>query len=452
MSEAADHRCQFRQALIWSSWNTIGETREREGRRLARCTICDRARSVRKHRPPTLVEREAIARSATAMSGDVAEIAGALARAGIRRMGAAEPPRFRVRSIVERFGRRGRAASTTEPILERLANSGFFRGGYRLRGTEWVLEYLVLPDPDEVFETVYPGVREEQRQRLENARTSVDGLTHPVARDIQSILLAPDADRFSQRMLRALVAVAHHIETGDVLSANVFSARYLGGAKELRRVRDHLERLLGPLDALGVRDGGALLLVGRAGTVTVGRSAVDLAQARPFLGLPREIVRTATWEFPQDGLLLVENLAAFEAACSGDVPAVSEWMVVWSAGYPSRSVRRVVEEAAGQGRLIRTWADLDLDGIRIARLIIGWAGERSLPWRMSPDDVRIASARRELTARARQAIETDLRQAPSLPLAETLRALLEIDAVIEQEVFVGKRLDLRASAQQPAQG
>ena len=147
----------------------------------------------------------------------------------------------------------------------------------------------------------------------------------------------------------------------------------------------------------------------------------------------------AAWEIPRDGVLVIENMAAFEAACAGDVVGLGEWLFIWSAGYPGRSARHVVEAAANMAVPVRVWADLDLAGVRIARLIARWAGTQWTPWRMSPDDARAAVVRRPLTARAREAIQEDLRASPDAPLADTLRALLEIDATVEQEVFVGGR-------------
>lgn len=449
MHPSTVHACRFRKGLVWSEWNTRGELREREARRVARCVNCGRVRPVRKQRPPELLEREAVAQSPMAVSGEIADLAGMLAASALRRASRADLPRFRMRTILERLGRRGWAASIVEPALERLVGAGFLRAGYRLRGSQRVLDYVVVPQPEKLYEAAHPGERAERQARLAEARAALETVTHPVAQDIRGILQAADAERLSSRAIRGLAAVARHVESGDVLSANVFSALYLGGAKELRRVRARLERTVGPLESLGIRDGGATLLVGGTGGVNVLGTALSLACLRPFVGLPRQRVMDAIWDIPGAGVLVIENMAAFEAACAGDVGGLGDWLFVWSGGYPARTVRCVVEAAARKDLPLRVWADLDLDGIRIARLVGSWAEGCWLPWRMSPSDVHAAAVRRPLTARAREAIQADLRASPVAPLADTLRALLEIDATIEQEVFVGQLRDLQGRAPSP---
>lgn len=438
MDASTAHVCPFRDELSWSEWNARGELREREGRRIARCTACGRARPVRRPRLPELIEREALKRGTVPVSGEMGKVAGLLAPAALRRTSDGKAPRFRARAIVERLGRAGLAASVTEPVLERLVAAGFLRAGYRRRGSQHALDYVVVLKPEELEEVAHPGERAERQRGLAEARSMLENVTHPVAEEIRGILAAPTAEGLPSRAVHALAAVARHVETDEVLSANVFSARYLGSAKELRRVRARLERMLGPLESLGIRDGGATLLVGGMGEVRLSGAELSLVRLRPFIGLSRELVMGAAWEIPRDGVLVIENMAAFEAVCAGDVAGLGAWLFIWSAGYPGRSVRHVVEAAAGMAVPVRVWADLDLDGVRIARLIARWAGAQCAPWRMSADDVRAAVVRRPLAARAREAIQADLRASPDAQLADTLRALLEIDATVEQEVFVGR--------------
>jgi hypothetical protein len=318
-----------------------------------------------------------------------------------------------------------------------MIGSGHLRAGYRLKGTKHVLDYVVVLQAERLDELAHPGERARREIALAEARAALENALHPVAKDIRDTLRDSSAARFTSLAIRALCAVAKHVESGDVLSANVFSARYLGGAKELKRVRAGIERMFGPLESLGIRDGGATLLVGGTGTIQVAGSELTLGRLRPYIGLARPLVMEATWTPPADGLLVIENMAAFEAACTHEISGLGEWLFVWSAGYPGRSVRRVVEVAVLLDVPVRVWADLDLDGVRIARLIRSWAGEQWQPWRMSADDIRAAKVRRPLSSKAREAIEKDLRLLPNAPLAETLQTLLEVDATVEQEVFVG---------------
>ncbi|HEY4589857.1 MAG TPA: DUF2399 domain-containing protein, partial [Thermoanaerobaculia bacterium] len=99
--------------------------------------------------------------------------------------------------------------------------------------------------------------------------------------------------------------------------------------------------------------------------------------------------------------------------------------------------RRLVELAGRAGAPLRVWADLDLDGVRIARLIASWATAEASFHRMSPEDLRNAPRHHELTARSLAAIRRDLEERPGAPLADTLRAMLDAGWWVEQEAFLG---------------
>jgi hypothetical protein len=112
--------------------------------------------------------------------------------------------------------------------------------------------------------------------------------------------------------------------------------------------------------------------------------------------------------------------------------------VVWTP-VTGRAIRAVIQAATRTGAVVRIWADLDLDGVRIARLVGGWLGGAVQPFRMSPEDVSTAPARRPLRARSLVAIRADLAARPAAPLADTLRALLASESWVEQETFLGTR-------------
>src|SRR5439155_105114 len=82
-------------------------------------------------------------------------------------------------------------------------------------------------------------------------------LSPPVATEVARLLDEAARDAWGPGLVRALAAVATHAETGDVLASRVFAARYLGDSKALGVLRPRLERLLGPLDGLGIRDGAS---------------------------------------------------------------------------------------------------------------------------------------------------------------------------------------------------
>jgi hypothetical protein len=284
-----------------------------------------------------------------------------------------------------------------------------------------------------------PGLRAERESALALARAAVAGLSHPVSREIARALTGEAASSASPLLIKALAAVALHADAGDTLAARVFSTRYLGDSKALSRVRTSVESVVGALEALGIREGAALTLLGGSGRLHVSGQVLSLAQLAPYVGLARDTVLSLEQvEFPEAGLLVVENLTAFEACCRGEVDPAHGTLVLWSAGYPGRGVRRVVVEAATRRAPVRVWADLDLDGVRIARLVSSWAPEDCGPLLMSPQDLRSAPASRPLSTRAAAAIASDLNAQPDALLSGTLRSILEMSRWVEQEALLGR--------------
>jgi hypothetical protein len=344
-----------------------------------------------------------------------------------------------VRGLLTALADRGIPASRVEMWLDHFLRVGWLRSLYRLQGSRRQLVTVEILDPDAIQEFAYPGERVRRRDAVDQARAIVSLLSHPIAKEIERLLNEPGASHLSPALVNALGAVARHVENGDVLAARVFSARYLGDSKALEPLRGRLEEFLGPLETLGIREGAALVLIGGRGRILLGAQELDFATFTPFLGLTRETLGSRVrLEFPSEGLFVVENLAPFEASCRDEVEAAKGKLVLWAAGYPSRAVRFVVEQAAAQRVPVQAWCDLDLDGVRIARLIASWAPSSFQPYRMAPDDVAAAPRKQLLSPRLNAAIQAELRAKPEDLFADTLRALLACNSWVEQEVFLGR--------------
>jgi hypothetical protein len=165
---------------------------------------------------------------------------------------------------------------------------------------------------------------------------------------------------------------------------------------------------------------------------------LDLTSLRPFLGLAAEtLLGDIEIEPPSGGVAVVENFAAFEACCREEVSGLKNTLVIWTAGYPGRAVKAAIQAASHNGPAMRIWADLDLDGVRIVRLVADWLSGAIEPFGMSPEHVATAPARRPLSPRSASAIRSDLAARPAALLADTLRALLTYDCWVEQEAFLG---------------
>jgi hypothetical protein len=425
------HACRFRQRVVWSGWERSGAARERTARRIPTCEVCGREQRARRPRAPFARELEAAVPEGLVVLDEVGRtVAGELLA---RDDGGGPVP---AKGLLGRLAARAITGSVAEPWLERLMSAGLLRLSYAGTGARALRAVTVL-DAAALAELARPGEREARERALSSARASLEHVDHPVAREARRVL-AEEAETIGPDLARALAAVALHASEGEVLAERVFSVRQLGGSKALGRLRGALEQRLGPLDALGIREGAALTLVGGRGRIALAHGReIELSEVPPFAGLARETaLALASVAPPPEGLVAVENLTVFDACCRGEVSELAGAMVVWTAGYPGRGVRAVVEAAVRADAPVSIWCDLDLDGVRIARLVASWCRSARF-FRMTSDDLAAAARTLPLTARARRAIERELETSPVDDLTETLRALRDRGVWAEQEGFLG---------------
>src|SRR5438445_561998 len=98
-----------------------------------------------------------------------------------------------------------------------------------------------------------------------NARSPLSPSANFVARG--SPLAAPEPYRCSPEAIRVLASVACHAVSGEATPARVFSAHVLGDSKTLERHRKAVERILGPLESLGLRESAGVIFLGGKGTL-----------------------------------------------------------------------------------------------------------------------------------------------------------------------------------------
>lgn len=88
----------------------------------------------------------------------------------------------------------------------------------------------------------------------------------------------------------------------------------------------------------------------------------DASVCRPWLSLPAQGVRSlGHTTCDARGVLLVENLEAFEQVC-GLPEVVDTWLCIWGAGYAREGLIRFLRSLDVP---IAAWGDLDADGIKI---------------------------------------------------------------------------------------
>jgi hypothetical protein len=419
------HRCvRFRHERRAAPWRDAGLLREREVERVAVCGECGRLRSGR-YRKVVAVEREGRGLAAVP-DACLRELAGRLEVLFRGRK------RLRAGSLLRRLD-----GVRSESDIETLAASAPLRLVYHPKGGALLLHEIQALDPERLGEISRPGAAARRRAALAEARSATEGLTHPAARAIGEMVAVEDVAGWDERVLRSLAALARLIEAGETRSSRIFSTEVLGHSKALSSVRPRLERLVGPLERLGIRDSGVHLLVGGKGRLRFPGDHLDVERFRS-LGLAEEdVLRLEGVRLPAGGLLVVENLTPFHA-CLGPERDDRDILVVWSAGYPGRGVTRFVELAAAGGGCIRVWCDVDLGGVRIARLIHRASGGRAVPILMDGSVVRDARIPCPLTRGQRESIERDLVSHPDALLAETLSAILETGVWVEQESMIDR--------------
>jgi hypothetical protein len=358
--------------------------------------------------------------------------------------GASEHGLVSTRGLTSSLIRRGIEGSLVDQWLETLMQAGWLRVHWRLHRAWREIAHVRILDPEALEDFAYPGERQMRQDVRSEARKALALLDHPLADEVARLLEAELGEREPPPLIRALAALAQHVASGDILAERVFSVRYLGDSKALGRVRGRIESLLGSLEGLGIREAGALVQIGGLGAFGVRREndtaiRLDLSSFEPYLGLPRDALVDGRLEvdLAETGIVLIENLTCFEAFCRGEVERPLRSTVAWTAGYPGRAIRRLVEDAAQRSAPIRVWADLDLDGVRIARLVHAWSAGRARFHRMTPNDLHAARRSLPVTERALAAVHADLERHPDAPLAELLRAILEARRWVEQEVFLG---------------
>jgi hypothetical protein len=334
--------------------------------------------------------------------------------------------RLRVASLSKRLG-----GVKIELALEALAEAAPLLLTYKAAGNSRPLEWVETTDLSALEEIANPGAAKKRSDALATARTAVRSLAHPEAAAIAEILRSDSATEFDERLIRVLAALARLVDRGDIRPARAFSTEVLGDSKALPSIRPRLERLVGPLERLGVRDTGSAVLIGGRGQIMLAGAAVDLSSYR-YLGFAsQDLDRASALDIPGHGLLVVENLTAFHSCI--DHLSSQPLMIVWAGGFPSAGVLRVIQMAVDKAARIRVWCDLDLGGIRIARLIHARTKDIAQPALMSPELVASALAAQPLSDDQKARIRKDLEAHPTALLADTLRALLERSAWVEQE-------------------
>lgn len=424
------HSCtKFQKIRREAAWHQSGLLREREIETVFVCKHCGKERPQR-FRKVVAIEKEATTATVPVADVGLRRLARNLASACRTRTD------IRVEYLVRRLG-----GIQTELEIERLAAAAPLRLVYRRSAGGLRLHTIRVLERAALDEIARPGAQARQAGVLAKARSWVGPFVNPEAVSIREILEGEAAAHFDERVIKALGFLARILEVGDVLPAKAFSAQALGSSKALSAIRQRLERLVGPLQRLGIRDWGGLVLLGGAGQLHFGSVDLRLDSLRCVGISSEDVMKLDDLSVPTGGVLVIENLTPFQACiehfgCNGRV------VFLWSGGFPNRGVKKLLEEAARRNAPIHVWCDLDLGGIRIARLIHELTGGVARPVLMDPATLDESPTACSLTSETIRRIQRDLEQRPHAILADTLRAILTKKGWVEQEALLhnAKRL------------
>lgn len=423
----AAHRCRrFRQDRREGPWRDEGPLRERQIERVSVCSECGSERAAR-FRRIVAVEREGRRPGG-----------GALAEPSLRRLARRLDVLFQHRTLVRAAPLARRLGGVRlEPDLERLAACGSVRLVYRPVAGSLHLDAVRLLEPGALAEVARPGAAARRAVALAEARRQTAVVVHPEAKRLADLLAGEEAAAMDERVIRSIAGLVRLLEEGEPRPARVFATQVLGHSKALAPIRPRLERLVGPLERLGIRDSGTLVLMGGAGRLRLASADIEVEKFR-YVGLAsHDVLALRQVDLPAGGLVVIENLTPFEAYVDRLATRRSA-LVLWCAGFPGRAAIRVIQQAAAAKAPIRAWCDVDLGGVRIARLICQAAAGTAQPLLMDPATVRGASLVRPLSPEQRGAIKRDLGLHPDAMLADTLRAILERSAWMEQESLLDR--------------
>lgn len=424
MNEA--HTCaNFRRVRREGLWQQVGLLREREIESVFICRECGRDRPGR-FRKMVAVEREGNDSTATGATTSLRRLARRLLSLSRNRT------EIRATGLMRRLG-----GIRTESEIEQLAHHAPVRLSYRRVGGTLQLHSVRILDRPSLEDVAQPGLLARRTATLAEARTSLANLSNAESISIRDYLSSDKGSELDERVIKALAAVARLLETGDVIPAKVFSARALGTSKALFAIRQRLERIVGPLDRLGIRDWGGLVLMAGSGSLCLQNAEIRLDNLRCVGVASEDILALQTLVLPTPGVLVIENLTVFQA-CLEHAGNITSPLLLWSGGFPNRGVQRLLIESARQRARIRVWCDLDLSGVRIARLIHEITSGSAEPVLMGPEIVQESKLGCTLSTENSASVLRDLERRPDAILADTLRAILNKHQWVEQETLLDK--------------
>src|SRR5258707_6526349 len=259
------HRCsKFRRERKECDWCAIGPFRQREVENVYTCVDCGRERPSQFRKVIALEKEVKTPRHGTA-EVTVRDLARSVDSACKTTQQLLAAP------LMKRLG-----SVRIESALEQLAAYAPMRLVYRRQNGSFRLHGVRVLDRAALSEVAHPGAINRRATALAGARRVVTGLTHPAAQSIRELLEEEDSVMLDERVVTALGGLAQLVESGDVIPLRAFSAKVLGSSKAFSPIRNQVDRLVVPIEHLGIRDWGGLVLMGGAGMLSCAKGEIGI--------------------------------------------------------------------------------------------------------------------------------------------------------------------------------
>ena len=323
--------------------------------------------------------------------------------------------------IRSKLVKKGATGRELEKALEELTRGGMLElVAVRNKG-DWDLRRVHVLDRDALAEHVNPG----HRARLADAiRSEGASLPPTVAAASLRMHLEAGAPGWEPETVQWAARLVRHAASGRPVMLRQFSATW-GLSKEFEKHQARIERIIGPVGDLGIIDAASLLFIAGEGTLRFPEATIKIGASLGILGFERHVLKTLV-RVEGERVFFVENKTVFEAIAKKTVPELENVLCVFTGGNVGSTIRHFASVTEGQ---IFVWADLDPEGVRIARHIYDASGKRAVPYRMTPEELLLGTD--ELDAERLRTLDQEL--AREGPLNELLHAIQATKRWREQE-------------------
>lgn len=234
----------------------------------------------------------------------------------------------------------------------------------------------------------------------------VSGIDRLVNKRNESFPVTPKAKIKFRSVLLVIAYGRSLVSSGKTMPIRTLSSLLWQNTKILDRFKKNIVEIIGvPLAAIGISTHPETVWVYGDSTYQLeGKEPISLTCGFPTI-LSEQTVLKSKFKPGENlkSIVIVENLTVFQTILDKTYYQRDDVLVMWSDGYWSTTHRRILRELLKNDPFpVYIWADIDGDGLQIARHIYLWVkqhwgnpyivlmGERE--WRMS-NSLRIASER-----------------------------------------------------------